>query len=269
MKTKLKLTAFGLMLSAISLQPSTLFAQGSLTPPGAPAPLMKSLDQIEARTPISTNGTVITVGGSYYLTGNLTDSSASADCLTIAADNVTLDLNGFTLSNTAGSGTQATGITIAVSRKNITIRNGAIQGFYQGIYSGSAEAVWIENMRLVFNYYRGICISGVSVNVRNNQVHGTGGTAVGSNQSVYGINVAGSPCDVENNTVDTTAATGTGSSCGIYLSNGIDVWAVNNRVSNAYTGIRMNSGGNNQYRDNLTSSCTTPYSGGVDRGNNF
>jgi hypothetical protein len=25
----------------------------------------------------------------------------------------------------------------------------------------------------------------------------------------------------------------------------------------------------NQYRDNLTSGCTTPYDGGVDRGNNF
>ena len=41
-----------LLLSALNSQLSTAHAQGSLTPPGAPAPSMKSLDQIEARTPI-------------------------------------------------------------------------------------------------------------------------------------------------------------------------------------------------------------------------
>jgi len=40
------------LLSTLNPQLSTVFAQGSLTPPGAPAPMMKSLDQIEARTPI-------------------------------------------------------------------------------------------------------------------------------------------------------------------------------------------------------------------------
>jgi hypothetical protein len=33
------------------------FAQGSLTPPAAPTPTMKTLDQIERRTPISTTNT--------------------------------------------------------------------------------------------------------------------------------------------------------------------------------------------------------------------
>jgi hypothetical protein len=41
------------LLSTLILQPPTLHAQGSLTPPGAPAPTMKSLDQVEPRTPIS------------------------------------------------------------------------------------------------------------------------------------------------------------------------------------------------------------------------
>jgi hypothetical protein len=42
-----------LALSILNSQFPTCFAQGSLTPPGAPAPMMKSLDQIEPRTAIT------------------------------------------------------------------------------------------------------------------------------------------------------------------------------------------------------------------------
>jgi len=40
------------MLSRVNLQLLT-YGQGSLTPPGTPAPTMKTLAQIEPRTPIS------------------------------------------------------------------------------------------------------------------------------------------------------------------------------------------------------------------------
>ena len=49
MKRLLKLAALAL-LSTLNSQLSTCLAQGSLTPPGAPAPTMKSLAQIEPRT---------------------------------------------------------------------------------------------------------------------------------------------------------------------------------------------------------------------------
>ncbi|HEY1120852.1 MAG TPA: hypothetical protein VGE67_04595, partial [Haloferula sp.] len=62
MKTS-SVVPFAILASALAA-----FAQGPLTPPpGAPAPLMKSLDQIEARTPlvagqagvaIDSNGTI-------------------------------------------------------------------------------------------------------------------------------------------------------------------------------------------------------------------
>ena len=42
-------------------------AQGSLTPPGAPAATMRSLDQIEPRLPISSLPFSISQPGSYYL----------------------------------------------------------------------------------------------------------------------------------------------------------------------------------------------------------
>src|SRR5882757_10456894 len=64
-------------LPALNPQPCTCFAQGSLTPPGAPAPTMKSLDQLEPRTDVlklsgdGANSYIISQPGSYYLTTNV------------------------------------------------------------------------------------------------------------------------------------------------------------------------------------------------------
>src|ERR1700679_2135209 len=96
MKTKFQIIA-AVVSSFLTLL--SAFCQGTLTPPGAPGPTMKSLDQIEARAAITNSGAVtISQSGSYYLTRNIT--VASGDAITIAADNVTLDLNGFTISTT-------------------------------------------------------------------------------------------------------------------------------------------------------------------------
>jgi hypothetical protein len=129
--------SLALFLSTLNYQPSTLFAQGSLTPPGAPAPTMKTLDQIEARTPISSAPITINTAGSYYLTKNLSVSTGTA--ITIATNGVTLDLNGFTISSTAGSAT-GNGILLSTGLRNIVIRNGFIQSgvtYSGGTYSGS------------------------------------------------------------------------------------------------------------------------------------
>src|ERR1022692_1207533 len=91
MKTK---TVIITIVSAFCLLPSA-FGQGALTPPGAPVPTMKTLDQIEPRTPISSLPFTITVPGSYYVTSNLTASSGG---ILIATNNVTLDLDGSALS---------------------------------------------------------------------------------------------------------------------------------------------------------------------------
>lgn len=119
------------------LAPALLHGQGgSLTPPAGPiAPVMKTLDQIEARIPlvagspgvsIDGNGTIsISQPGSYYLTGNLTIATAGAHGIVIAASHVTLDLNGFSLLCTSVNGGDA--ITLGASR-GCRIRNGMIIG---------------------------------------------------------------------------------------------------------------------------------------------
>ena len=121
MKTKILLTTVSTFFILHSA-----FAQGALTPPGAPAPTMKTLAQIEPRSPIAALPFNITQPGSYYLTTNLTQA-VNGGGIFITSGNVTLDLNGFALLG-ANSGT-TNGITLSGSIGNITVRNGTIAGW--------------------------------------------------------------------------------------------------------------------------------------------
>jgi hypothetical protein len=151
MKTNHAITALLLALAAFNLQNSTAFSQGSLTPPGVPAPTMKSLDQVYAkldpRTAITNaNSTyTITVPGSYYLTTNLTVNSENG--ININASGVTLDLNGFTISSTTASAAYA-GISLNANGScDLAIVNGHIRSGVtndgRGAYGGSGFAVGI------------------------------------------------------------------------------------------------------------------------------
>lgn len=169
MNTSLKLAALLLGLSTLNSPLSTALAQGSLTPPaGAPAPVMKSLDQIEARRPISSLPFTITQSGSYYLTTNL--SVAVAGAITISANGVTLDLNGFTLSSTApNAAAGGFGILLNGGWSDITIRNGHIRGGVtnngSGVFSGPGFA---HGINYVGNAPRNVLVSHVTVSGCNN-----------------------------------------------------------------------------------------------------
>jgi len=150
-------------------------AQGMLTPPSAPAATMKSLAQIEPRTPISSAPFTITNSGSYYLTTNLTVSSGNA--ITIATNGMTLDLGGFTIASTAASAT-GSGIYLNSALRNITILNGFIQGgvtnngsgvysgpgFQNGIYNNFITGVAPVNMRVVGVSVAGCLTDGIYLN---------------------------------------------------------------------------------------------------------
>ena len=128
------------LLSVPTLQFSTAFAQGVLSPSGPPQPTMKTLTQIEPRTPIVSVPFTIGARGSYYLTTNLICTASNA--ITIAVGDVSLDLNGFTISSivpNAANGGAA--ILLGSGLQNITIVNSLIQGGVinngSGVYSGS------------------------------------------------------------------------------------------------------------------------------------
>ena len=133
-----------------------VFAQGNLVPSSAPAETMKTLQQIEPRIDVSTltNGPfatyVIAERGSYYLTADV-QAATNRHGITVMADDVTIDLNGFSLIG-AGKAVGSAGHGInALGRSNLTVRNGTIQQFREeGVYcnNGSglvAEALVVEN----------------------------------------------------------------------------------------------------------------------------
>ncbi len=118
---------------------TSAFAQGSLGPANAPAPAMKSLQQLEPRIEITSLPFEIFTSGSYFLGRNLTLSEPNTDGLTIYADNVTLDLNGFILRGPGA--TSGYGIFQTEYARNLTVRNGTLAGWAgatrYGIYARS------------------------------------------------------------------------------------------------------------------------------------
>lgn len=134
---------------------------GSLTPPAGPVtPTMKTLDQVEPRTPINSTTTPgnsaatfrITQPGSYYLTGNVTGQPARHG-ISIESDNVTLDLMGFALLGGAGT---FDGINIATFRDNIVIRNGHVRNWGGDGIDAQIDSGRIEQITSVNNGGRGI-----------------------------------------------------------------------------------------------------------------
>ncbi|MEO8353455.1 MAG: hypothetical protein ABI680_17130, partial [Chthoniobacteraceae bacterium] len=133
------------VLVVISLISGWLFAQGGgpLTPPGAPGVTMKSLQEIEPRTPLidrAANTAAVTTDdaayhfiinqpGSYYLTANLAVTKPNG--IDIRAAGVTLDLGGFEIRRTAGTG--GNGVEVDTASARCTVRNGTLSGFEYGL----------------------------------------------------------------------------------------------------------------------------------------
>lgn len=134
--------------------------EASLTPPGAPAPTLRTLDQVEPRTPVSGPCT-ITQPGSYYLTGNI---AATTYGITIRTNNVTLDLMGYTLSGDRGSsdyGIWVDGSSAAV-RSGVRIRNGTVSAFGYGVRLSNARGCRVEDLVCTTNSIYGIYLLGDS-----------------------------------------------------------------------------------------------------------
>jgi hypothetical protein len=142
------------LFATFFLLPLSLRAQGSLTPPGAPGPTMKTLAQIEARTPVDATNTpgnanaqyVITQPGSYYLTGNLVGATNGSAGILIQATDAVLDLNGFELLGTSNIGV---GIVISgFGARNIVIRNGSLRNWNTGISGDYCDNGELDDLRV-------------------------------------------------------------------------------------------------------------------------
>ena len=229
--------------------------------------------------------------------------------ITVKADHVVVDLNGFTLQALAdasvpGPGpvpgaTLAAGIH-ALDRSHVTVTNGTIRGFHRGVFlegmgDGTAgeQGHVVEGVNADGNAHEGIVVEGSGSIVRANRVLGTGGgEGTGEN---HGIRVMGlRPQVLDNEVTETYGSSSSGDGHGIHvdaagavvernrLGNaalvanpvfgivllGADALVVGNRLSTLDGGIIFVPQASGKYRDNMTSSVTVPYQGGISAGNN-
>lgn len=150
----------------------------------------------------------ITLPGSYILTKNLT---AVGNCLVVEADNVTIDLDGYTITGD-GAGVIGYGIYDGnVAREKVTVRNGVVTNFLFGVSLDESSHVTVEHVRAIKNSY-GITTGNGAI-IRDN---------VASGNVITGI-VSG-----EGNLVTGNVASGNG-------SYGIAVYCASNVVGNTAT----------------------------------
>ena len=262
--------------------------------------LVIGVQNVKAETtnciPISGIPHTITMQGVYCLTGHLSSSLTNGKMIDIQTNNVTIDLNGFKIGGLgAGLGTSAIGI-YAEKRKNITIRNGSIRGFLQGIFLAdtspftTSSGHLIEDIRADGNTWIGIQAHGTGNHIRNNKVINTGGTTV--NNLGFGIALFGPNTTIEGNTVSSTTVSstaygiyvdnapasliknnqitdtmGTSNSFAIYIGSSAHVAARENDIMTANNGIYYFAS-SGKYMDNLTSNIITDFFGGTAIGNN-
>ena len=84
----------------------------------------------------------ITTSGSYKLSSNITVSSTGVTAFLINAPNVTLDLNGYTISGplvctNTSCNSYASSFAVSSSQPGTTVQNGFIKGFLTGVYVNS------------------------------------------------------------------------------------------------------------------------------------
>jgi hypothetical protein len=132
---------------------ATRSSAGPLDPSGTPAPTMKTLQQVEPRTPIDHLPFAITQTGSYYLTGNLS-LSADSDGIVVTANHVTVDLNGFQLVGTACLQCTGDGIVVPPGTfYGLTVRNGTLGGWNQAVDGSNARQAQFSDLVLSGNAY--------------------------------------------------------------------------------------------------------------------
>lgn len=174
------------MVLTLSLTAAGALAGPLDPPPGPISPTGKTIAETEPRRAINSTNTPgdsnsafkITQPGSYYLTQNYLILGLFDDLhgIEIAANNVTIDFNGFSLTGIGGS---LNGIVSdGGNYRDITIRNGTLQTFDTGIDLDRMDGteVVIENMQVLRNDNAGIVIT--NGHIRNCIVKENGSTGI-------------------------------------------------------------------------------------------
>jgi len=184
---------------------------------------------------------IICQPGSYKLSSNLTVPDANTDGIDITADNVTVDLNGFSLLGPTvchgspitcirNNGT-ASGNGISSSNANIVVMNGQIKGMgFNGISLAGTKSR-VQNIQATSNVNHGIFVGDSSV-VSLCTASSNGGTGIFANGSdvvtgnlvsfnVNGIKSANQAALISGNSVLSSSSIGIQAICPSLISGNI------------------------------------------------
>ena len=104
--------------------------------------------------------------GYYYFGGNLAINLTGTNAaITVAANNVTIDLMGFSLTNTYASGWAANGIYMN-GRNNVEVRNGTLVNFQEAVFESSSSGANHRAINLRLNN----CGDGIYLRGKNHLV---------------------------------------------------------------------------------------------------
>jgi len=185
-------------------------------------------DQVTLCTEITALPALINTSGIHCLKKDLTHAGTTGIAIDVRRPNVTIDLNGFTITGGLGAATQSTGIH-SLNRRNVTIRNGTLRGFLVGIFiDGKASFnLLIENVHLDQVRGAAVRIDQASQTVfQNNQITNAGGTP-----GEFDNNVAVALNQTKNTTISNNLINGVGANFGA-------------------TGIQVNASELTEVRDN-------------------
>lgn len=260
-----------LCIAGFALLVHSAQAQGPLAPPGPPAPMMKTLQEMEPRTHITAAGYTITTPGSYYLTANL-NGGGTQNGITVQASGVTIDLRGFSIENCQ------TGITTTktTSIRNVVVANGIVRDCAStGVDLSGAAQCRLEGVMVSANGANGAAAGAGSLfTLCTASGNGGLGMVLGNNGTVFRCvvqnNAAGgiiidSNCQATENTI-----TGNGSGAG---QAGLIANGSNNRVEgnsanhNNSHGFLIIGAGNLVVRNNACSNTVADYQ--IASGNNY
>jgi parallel beta-helix repeat protein len=158
---------------------------GPMDPPGPPGETTIPLNDIRGSTPLYPEDMPynLTHSGSYYLTGDMHVLDPGTDGITISADNVTLDLNGFALIGPGkGVGTDdGVHIECVVGYcDGISLYNGSVREWGgNGVYGAEVSSSLFQDLRLTANGGVGLAAGDSNIVVRC-AAYSNGGTGIAS-----------------------------------------------------------------------------------------
>ncbi len=230
-----------------------------------------------AQTVISAIPYVITSSGNYVLEKGLTLSVSQGNGITINANDVIIDMNGFAITkHQIGNTPHCFGI-YALNRANITVKNGIIFGFYEGIrfdFSGGANINsnhLVDGVRFINEQAFGIVLTQTTnCLIQNCSMASTGFDTAGDVVSGFGAGIdlavnAGAANALINNRMTKSLQAGIETKNGQALGG---TYLEGNLSSKSAIGFDLSP--NDKYRNNTTISCALPFNanGAIDLGGN-